>query len=242
MTEGVFSGRVALVTGASRGIGYAIARALGQAGAHVIATARTVGGLEELDDEIRASGGGATLAPFDIKDFDAIDRLGAAVYERFGKLDILVGNAGQLGAISPLGHVEPKTWDDVLAVNITANWRLIRSFDPLLRLSDAGRALFLSSGASRNHRAYWGPYSVSKAALDALVATYARETEQTAVKVNLLDPGATRTAMRARAMPGENPDTLPHPDEVAADALPLLAPELTETGRTWVFRQHAFLS
>jgi NAD(P)-dependent dehydrogenase (short-subunit alcohol dehydrogenase family) len=241
MSEGAFSGRVAVVTGASRGIGYANARAHGRAGAHVVATARTVGGLEELDDEIRAAGGSATLAPFDIKDYDAIDRLGAALYGRFGRVDILVGNAGQLGAISPLGHVEPKSWDDVFAVNVTANWRLIRSLDPLLRLSDAGRALFLSSGAARNHRAYWGPYSASKAALEALVATYARETETTPVRVNLMDPGATRTAMRAKAMPGEDPDTLPRPDDVAADALPLLLPTMTESGRTWVFRRHAFL-
>lgn len=241
MAEGAFSGRVALVTGASRGIGYAIARALGKAGAHVVATGRTVGGLEELDDEIRASGGSTTLAPFDIKDFDALDRLGAALYERFGKLDILVGNAGQLGSISPLGHVDPKTWDDVLAVNVTANWRLIRSMDPLLRLAPAARAVFVSSGAARNRRAYWGPYSVSKAALDALVETYARETEQTAIKVNLLDPGATRTAMRAKAMPGEDPDTLPRPDEVAADALTLLGADVSDSGRTWVFRRHAFL-
>lgn len=241
MSEGETSGRVALVTGASRGIGYAIARELGRAGVHVVATARTVGGLEELDDEIRAAGGSATLAPFDIKDYDAIDRLGAAIFERFGKLDILVGNAGQLGAISPLGHVDMKTWDDVLAVNVTANWRLIRSMDPLLRLAPAGRALFVSSGASRNRRAYWGPYSVSKAALDALVVTYAHETEQTAVKVNLFDPGGTRTAMRAKAMPGENPDTLPRPAEVAAEAVKLLAPEVTASGRTWVYRQHGFI-
>jgi NAD(P)-dependent dehydrogenase (short-subunit alcohol dehydrogenase family) len=242
MTDMPFSGRIALVTGASRGIGYQIALQLGQKGAHVIALARTVGGLEELDDEIKAAGGQpATLVPVDLKDYDAIDRLGAAIYERFGKLDILVGNAGVLGAISPLGHVEPKTWDEVMAVNVTANWRLIRSLDPLLRRSDAGRALFVSSGAAKSRRAYWGPYSVSKAALEAMVETYARETETTAVKANLLDPGKTRTAMRARAMPGEDPDTLPRPAEVAADALTLLTPDVSRSGHVFVWRDGGFV-
>lgn len=174
-----FEGRIAVVTGASRGIGYFTARALAAEGAHVVAIARTVGGLEELDDEIRAAGGQATLVPVDLTDFDAIDRLGAALYERWKKLDILIGNAGILGGLSPLGHVSPKTWDKVMAINVTANWRLIRSLDPLLRQSDAGRVLFMSSGAAHKCKAYWGPYSVSKAAVEALVRTYAAETRQT---------------------------------------------------------------
>ena len=236
-----FAGRVALVTGASRGIGYQIALQLAAEGAHVVALARTVGGLEDLDDQIKAAGGSATLVPLDLKDMDAIDRLGGALYERFGKLDILVGNAGVLGSISPLGHVEPKTWDEVMAVNVTANWRLIRSLDPLLRRAEAGRALFVSSGAAKSRRAYWGPYSVSKAALEALVETYARETETTAIKANLLDPGKTRTAMRARAMPGEDPDTLPRPDKVAADALTLLTPDVSQSGHVFVWRDGEFV-
>ncbi len=179
MTSPVLKGRIALVTGASRGIGRATALELAKAGAHVIAVARTVGGLEELDDEIRAAGSAATLVPIDLKDFDAIDRLGAAVLERWGKLDILVGNAGMLGPLSPLGHVEPKAFDEVMAVNVTANWRLIRSLDPLLQASDAGRALFVSSGAAHKTMAYWGPYSISKAALQALAMTYAAETQRT---------------------------------------------------------------
>jgi NAD(P)-dependent dehydrogenase (short-subunit alcohol dehydrogenase family) len=241
MMSKAFAGKIALVTGASRGIGYQIALQLGQAGAHVLAVARTVGGLEELDDEIKAAGGSATLVPLDLKDHEAIDRLGAALYERFGKLDILVGNAAVLGDISPLGHVSPKSWDEVLAVNVTANWRLIRSLDPLLRRAEAARALFVSSGAAKSRRAYWGPYSVSKAALEALVETYAHETETTALKVNLLDPGKTRTAMRARAMPGEDPDTLPRPALVAADALTLLTPEVTQSGHVFVWRDGGFV-
>jgi len=235
MVDGRFSGKLALVTGASRGIGYSVARALGLAGAHVIALARTVGGLEELDDEITRGGGGATLVVANLVDFDGLDRLGAQIYERWGKLDILVGNAGVLGPISPLGHVEPKAWDEVMAVNVTANWRLIRSLDPLLRQSDAGRAVFVTSGAAVNRRAYWGPYSVSKSALEALVQTYARETEITPVKTNLFNPGPIRTAMRARAMPGEDPATLPTPDAVVPAILDLLRTDLAVSGRTYNF-------
>src|SRR5271169_2037616 len=167
------SGRVALVTGASRGIGRATAIALARQGAHIVALARTVGGLEELDDEIKKEGSSATLVPLDLRDFDALDRLGASLYARFKKLDILVGNAGQLGTLSPLGHLDPKTWDEVFAVNVTANWRLIRSLDPLLRASGAGRVAFITSGAASRAdlRAYWGPYATSKAALDARART-----------------------------------------------------------------------
>jgi NAD(P)-dependent dehydrogenase (short-subunit alcohol dehydrogenase family) len=217
-------GRVAVVTGASRGIGYATALELAKAGAHVIAVARTVGGLEELDDAIKAAGGAATLVPFDLKDFAAIDRLGAAIYERWGKLDILVGNAGMLGPLSPLGHVEPKAFDEVMAVNVTANWRLIRSLDPLLKASDAGRAVFISSGAAHKTMAYWGPYSVSKAALQALVMTYAAETQTTPIRVTIANPGPLRTKMRAEAMPGEDPMSLRTPEELAVEIVKLCLP------------------
>jgi NAD(P)-dependent dehydrogenase (short-subunit alcohol dehydrogenase family) len=235
MSGPVLEGRLALVTGASRGIGYAVARALGAAGVHVIALARTVGGLEELDDEIKASGGAATLVVADLTDFDGIDRLGAQIYERWGKLDLLVGNAGALGPISPLGHVEPKVWAEVMAVNVTANWRLIRSLDPLLRAAPAGRAVFVTSGAAVKRRAYWGPYSISKAALEALVETYARETEISRVKANLFNPGPIRTAMRARAMPGEDPETLQTPDAVVPSILKLLDENLDVSGQTYDF-------
>jgi NAD(P)-dependent dehydrogenase (short-subunit alcohol dehydrogenase family) len=235
------SGLIAVVTGASRGIGYAAALALAEAGAHVYAVARTVGGLEELDDEIKKAGGVSTLVPADLKDFSAIDRLGAALYERHGRLDMLLGNAGLLGAITPLAHLEPKVWDDVMAVNVTANWRLIRSLDPLLRQSNAGRALFVSSGAARGVHAYWGVYAVSKAALEMLVRTYAVEVQQSRLRVNLLDPGVVRTHMRAQAMPGEDSETLPPPSTIAPDIIRLLSPETTENGRVYSVRQKRFL-
>jgi NAD(P)-dependent dehydrogenase (short-subunit alcohol dehydrogenase family) len=218
------SGRIALVTGASRGIGRAAAIALAKAGAHVILTARTVGGLEEADDEIQKAGGSATLVPMNLRDFEAIDRLGASIYERWGKLDALLGNAGVLGQLSPLAHLDPKTFQEVLDVNLTANWRLIRSLDPLLRLSDAGRVLFVTSGAARKHTAYWGAYALSKAALESLALTYAAECETTKVKVNLINPGPMRTAMRKKAMPGEDPAKLPLPDDLAHRVVEMLAP------------------
>jgi NAD(P)-dependent dehydrogenase (short-subunit alcohol dehydrogenase family) len=230
--------RIALITGASRGIGRAIALQLGREGAHVVALARTSGGLEELDDEIQAAGGeAATLVPADVRDGPAIDRLGAALFERWGRLDILIGNAGVLGQLSPIGHVEPKVWDEVLATNLTANWRLLRSLDPLLRAAPAGRAVFLTSGAARHIYAYWGPYAVSKAALDVLIKTYANETATTSVKANLLSPGPTRTRMRAQAMPGEDPKTLPPPERVAEAMMPLVLPELTESGAIFEYRE-----
>jgi NAD(P)-dependent dehydrogenase (short-subunit alcohol dehydrogenase family) len=237
----LLKGRLALVTGASRGIGRATAVALAEAGAHVIALARTVGALEDLDDEIRAKGGTASLVPLDITDGDGIDRLGYTLFERYDKLDILIGNAGALGSISPLGHLEPKDWDNVLAVNVTANWRLIRSFDPLLRKSDAGRAIFITSGAAWKSTAYWGLYATTKAALNSLVATYAAETVNSAIRANLFSPGPVRTHMRAAAMPGENADTLPHPNEIAPSILRLASPELTETGQIYDMRQGRFI-
>jgi NAD(P)-dependent dehydrogenase (short-subunit alcohol dehydrogenase family) len=241
MTDKPLLDRIVVVTGASRGIGYVLARAIGTAGAHVVAVARTVGGLEELDDEIRAAGGATTLVPLDLTDGAAIDRLGGVLYERFGRLDGLVGNAGLLGPISPLGHVSPKDWERAMAVNVTANWRLIRSLDPLLRQSSAGRAVFVTSSAARRIRAYWGAYAVSKAALEALAVTWARETETTPIKVNLLNPGRLRTKMRAAAMPGEDPATLDTPDVLVPAVLRLLSPDLTESGRIWDHPTQAWL-
>ncbi len=208
-------GRVALVTGASRGIGAAVAKRFASEGAHLVLTARTTGALEEIDDEIqKITGQPATLVPLDLTDSEAIDKLGAAIFERFKILDILVGNAGQLGTLSPLGHIDPKVWDTVMAVNVTANWRLIRSMDPLLRASDSGRAIFVTSTVGREARAYWGAYAVSKAALEMTALIYAAEMVKTNVRVNLINPGTTRTAMRAQAFPGEDPDTLKSPDDV----------------------------
>jgi len=230
--------RIALVTGASRGIGYHTALELAKAGAHVIACARTVGGLEELDDAIKAVGGSATLVPFDLADMQAIDTLGASIFERWGKLDILVANAGILGVISPIGHVEAKVFEKVMTINVTATWRLIRSVEPLLAKSDQGRAVIMSSAAAHKCRPFWGPYSASKAAVEALARTWAGETQRLPLRVVSVDPGATRTAMRAQAMPGEDPSTLPHPSEVAARILPLCGPELTETGKLFVVREN----
>lgn len=230
------AGRIALVTGATRGIGRATAILLAGAGAHVVATGRTQGALEELDDAITTAGSTATLVPFDIKDLPAIDRLGGALYERFGKLDILVGNAGVLGPMTPLAQVEPKEWDDALAVNLTANWRLVRSLDPLLRLSDAGRAVFVSSGATHKARAFWGTYAITKAGLEMLARTWANEVANiSALKVNLLNPGPTRTGMRAKAFPSEDPETLPTPEDVAEALLSLCLPSFTETGKLYDF-------
>ncbi len=228
--------RIALVTGASRGIGHATALALARAGAHVVAIARTVGGLEELDDAIRAIGGAATLVPLDLRDTPGIARLAAALNERYRRLDVLIGNAGILGPLSPLGHVEPKAWDDVLAINVTANWHLIRFMDPLLRQSGAGRAVFVTSGITAHPRAYWGPYAVSKAALEALARTYAAETASTQVRVNLFNPGATRTRMRATAMPGEDPMALKTAEPVAEKIVELCLPDFQETGKLYDYR------
>lgn len=236
------AGKIELVTGASRGIGYATALALARAGAHVVAVARTVGGLEELDDAIRAAGGTATLVPLDLKDHQGIARLAAALTDRYRKLDILIGNAGILGPLSPLGHVEPKAWDDVIAVNVTANWHLIRTMDILLRLSEAGRVVFVTSGVGSNPRAYWGPYAVSKAALDALARTYAAETVSTNVRVNLFNPGPTRTRMRAAAMPGEDPMSLKTAEPVAEKIVALCLPEFRESGKLYDYRQGRLLS
>ena len=233
--------RIALVTGASRGIGTAIALELAKAGAHVVAVARTVGGLEELDDKIKAAGGSATLVPLDMKDSDGIARLALALNERYQRLDVLIGNAGILGALSPLAHVEPKDWDNLVAVNVTANWQLIRRMDALLQRSRAGRAVFLTSGVAHMGRAYWGPYAASKAALEVLVRTYAAECATTPVRANLFAPGPTRTRMYASAFPGIDPLTVPAPEEVAKAIVPLCLPDCTETGKIYNFREKKFM-
>ncbi|WP_027172141.1 SDR family NAD(P)-dependent oxidoreductase [Methylobacterium sp. 10] len=229
------AGRIALVTGCSRGIGRAAALALAEAGAHIVAVARTQGALEELDDAIRHAGSSATLVPLDLTDFDAIDRLGLSIHERWQKLDVVVGNAGILGNLTPLGHVTPKTWTQVMDINVTANWRLLRSVDPLLRMSDAGRAIFVTSGAAQKCKAYWGPYSVSKAALDALVRTYAAETETTPIRAMLLNPGPLRTSMRKAAMPGEDETLLKTPDDLAPHFVRLASPDWDQSGTIYDF-------
>jgi NAD(P)-dependent dehydrogenase (short-subunit alcohol dehydrogenase family) len=231
--SGRLSGRVALITGASRGIGAEVAVRYAAEGAHVVLVARTVGGLEEVDDRVRGAGGTATLVPLDLRQLDGIDNLGPAILERFGRLDILVGNAGALGSLSPLGHIAASVWDDVIALNLTANWRLIRILDPLLRRSDAGRAIFVTSGITRSLPAYWGAYAVSKAGLEALVRTYAAEVAATPVRANLLNPGPTRTGMRAQAFPGEDPLRLPAPGHVCDTMVRLAEPGFTGNG-LWV--------
>jgi NAD(P)-dependent dehydrogenase (short-subunit alcohol dehydrogenase family) len=223
--------RIALITGASSGIGRAAALAFAREGAHVLLLARTRKALEEVDDRVRAEGGKATLIPLDLADGKAIDALGPSLYERFGRLDVLVGNAAILGRLSPLTHVPAEHWERTFAINVTANWRLIRTLDPLLRRSESGRVIFVTSSVARTHRVYWAPYSVAKAALEALAKTYANETIDSAIKVNLVDPGATATRMRAEAYPGEDPNTLPTPEEVAETFVRLASHAWTETGQ-----------
>lgn len=228
--RGRLEGRIALITGASRGIGAAVARRFAAEGAHPILAARTQGGLEEVDDDIRAGGGQATLMPVDLTDFEAIDRMGAAVFERFGRLDILVGNAGVLTPLSPMGHVDPKAWEWTMAVNLTANWRLIRGFDPLLRASQSGRAIFVGSTVSQGARPYWGAYAVSKAALEMMVKVYAAEIAKTPVRANLINPGPTRTGIRATAYPGEDPATLKEPEAITDVFVELASPDCACNG------------
>jgi NAD(P)-dependent dehydrogenase (short-subunit alcohol dehydrogenase family) len=227
------AGKVVLVSGASRGIGYAAAREAARRGAHVIAIARTIGGLEELDDEIKRTGSSATLVPLDLRDGDAIDRLGLAIFERWGKLDGLIANAGVLGVLSPLTHISPAEFEKTFAINVTANFRLLRSFDLLLQKSDAGRAVFVSSSSARSSRPYWGLYAASKAALDAMVKSYAGEMAPTTVRANIFYPGAVRTAMRALAMPGEDPDTLPRPAVIAPKLVDMVTPDFEATGQLY---------
>jgi NAD(P)-dependent dehydrogenase (short-subunit alcohol dehydrogenase family) len=234
--------RIAVVTGASRGIGFATARALAKAGAHIVAIARTQGGLEELDDEIRKDGGSATLVPLSMTDSDGLARLGAALHERHGKIDILVGNAGVAGPSSPLGHIDLKPWNDVIAVNLTANFQLIRCMEPLLRKSDAGRAVFITAGSAQRAPGYRGPYAASKAALETLVRVWAAETASTPIRVNLFSPGPIRTRMRAVVFPGEDPMTLDTPEQAAELIVPMCAPEWSETGKLFDYKTRKLVS
>ena len=224
-------GRLAVITGASRGIGAAVAKLFAAEGAHVILVARTQGALEEIDDEIQTAGGSATLVPMDLTDYDKIDEMGATIYERFGKLDILIANAGILGTMGPINHIEPKIWEQTMAVNVMANWRLIRSFDPLLRLSNSGRAIFMTSSAAHYHRAFWGIYATSKAALEMMVGTYSQEILQTNMTANLFNPGKTRTRMRAEAYPGEDPQTVKTPEYIAQRLLNIALPSCKLNGK-----------
>jgi NAD(P)-dependent dehydrogenase (short-subunit alcohol dehydrogenase family) len=232
-----FKDKLALVTGASRGLGRAVAKALAREGAHVILAARREGSLEDVDDEIREAGGSATLVKLDLGDGSKIDALGPTLYERWGKLDVLVANAGMLGPLSPLPHISEDAWNNVIAINLTANWRLIRTLDPLLRHADAGRAVFVSSGAAAARHAYWGPYAVSKAGLEALVKTYAREIASTNVRANIINPGPVRTEMRQQAFPGEDPMTLPAPEDIAEKFLDVVDVSCTENGHVFSFDQ-----
>lgn len=227
------AGKLALITGASRGIGRAVAERFAAEGAHVILVARTSGGLEEADDAIKARGGQATLVPLDLTDFDAIDRMGQALFDRWKKLDIVVGNAGILGELTPMAHLEPKIWSRVLDVNLTANWRLIRSLDPLLRAGPAGRAMFVTSGITRHVVPYWAAYAVTKAALEKMVLTYAAETANSNLRVNLINPGPARTAMRRAAFPGEDPQSIADPAELT-EAFVMLAEEKCTLHGQWV--------
>jgi NAD(P)-dependent dehydrogenase (short-subunit alcohol dehydrogenase family) len=215
MTQGLLADRVALITGATRGIGAAVATRFAAEGAHVVLTGRTVGALEEIDDKVRGLGGTATLVPLDLTQFDRIDQLAAALHERFGRLDILIGNAGVLGAIGPMGHMTPKEFQTIIDVNLTANWRLIRACDPLLRLATRGHALFTTCSVGHEPTAYWSAYALSKAALEMMVQTWAAELLKTRVTAALVDPGPVRTALRRKAFPGEAPDAAATPEAAA---------------------------
>jgi NAD(P)-dependent dehydrogenase (short-subunit alcohol dehydrogenase family) len=223
-------GRIALITGASRGIGAAVAERFAREGAHVILAARTQEGLEATDDAVRAAGGSATLVPLDLRDYGKIPLLAAMVAQRFGKLDILLGNAAMLSDLTPLPQINPEDWDKVMGLNVSANWHLIRAFDALLQQSDAPRALFVTSGVTRKAAAYWGAYAASKAALEAMVAAWAAETGTTRLRVNLIDPGRVRTRMRARAYPGEDPQSLPAPADITDMFVRLARPDCDATG------------
>ena len=223
-------GRVALVTGASRGIGRAVAKAFAAEGAHVVALARTQGGLEELDDEIKALGGESTLVTLDLRKADDIDQMGYALYQKFGRLDILAGIAGVLGVLSPVSHIPPKDWALAMEVNLTANYRLMRSFDALLRQSDAGRAIFVTDARAKDATPFWGAYAASKAGLETLARSWATETARTNLRINLVDPGAVRTHLRAQAFPGEDPMKHRAPAEVTGAFVDLAAPDCKISG------------
>jgi len=229
-TTGRLAGKIALITGASRGIGAAVAERFARESAHLVLAGRTVGGLEETDDRVRTAGGSATLVPLDLRDFIKIDELAAALYERYGRLDILVGNAGEFGTFSPLGHIDPVLWAEVVDLNLTANWRLIRAMDPLLRAAEHGRAVFVTSAIAREAPPYYGPYAVSKAGLETMVRIYAGEVARTRVRVNLIDPGPLRTRLRARIFPGEDARKLAPPESIDEAFLELVLPECSRNG------------
>jgi NAD(P)-dependent dehydrogenase (short-subunit alcohol dehydrogenase family) len=225
------AGKIALVTGASRGIGAAVAVRFAAEGAHVVLVGRTTGGLEEVDDLVRARGSGATLVPMDLRDFAKIDELAAALYQRYGRLDVLVGNAAEFDHMAPLGHIDPQRWREIIDLDLNANWRLIRAMDPLLRLSPAGRAIFVTGRPGRDARPYYGAYAVAKAGLETLVRIYAGEVaERTNIRANLVDPGAVRTRLRAAIYPGEDPATVPPPERVTDVFLDLALPECAKNG------------
>ncbi|MEQ8388289.1 MAG: SDR family NAD(P)-dependent oxidoreductase [Alphaproteobacteria bacterium] len=225
------AGRLALITGAGRGIGAAVAKRFAAEGAQLILVSRTQGALEALDDELREAGfEPPTLVPLDLEDLDSIDRMATSVAQRFGHVDILVANAAILGELTPVAHMDPDMWDRVLRTNLTANWRLIRAFDPLLRASTAGRAMFVTSGIATSRRAFWGAYAASKSGLEALVQVYAREMEKTPVRINLVNPGIVRTRMRATAIPGEDPLTLPPPEAITDTFVELALPDCLRNG------------
>ena len=230
VSQGRLADKIALITGTSRGIGAAVAERFAREGAHLVLSARTVGGLEETDDRVRAAGGSATLVPLDLRDFGKIDELGAALYERYGRLDVLVGNAAEFGVFSPLGHIDLNVWSDIIALNLTANWRLLRAMDPLLRMASAGRAIFVTTSLARDALPYYGAYAVSKAGLETMVRIYAGEVARTNVRVNLVDPGIARTRLRATIFPGEDPETVPPPERVADAFLELALPECSRNG------------
>lgn len=241
LSNGRLAGRIALVTGASRGIGRAVAKRFATEGAEVICVARTQGALEELDDEIAgmaknaASGGGkAVLVPLDLRRFDDIDQMAAAIYQRFGRLDVLVGNAGDIGGgLAPIGHVDQKHFQAAFDINVTANYRLIRAFDPLLRMSDSGRAMFVTSGVTQGVFPFWGVYAAGKAALEAIVRTWAAEIANiTPLRVNLIDPGVVATRMRAIAFPGEDQARLKQPDDITETFVALAEPACRRHGET----------
>lgn len=237
---GKLEGRVIVVTGASRGIGYFAALEMAREGAHVIAIARTVGGLEELDDGAKEFGAQLTLVPMDITDFEAIDRLGGEIQKRWGKLDGFFANAAMLGDLSPLGHVGTKAFEKLMAINVTANWRFIRSFDTLFKAADNARLLLMTSGVTLSFKPFFGPYTMSKIALEALGRTYAGECASTNICVNMYDPGVVRTAMRALAAPGEDPLTIPHPAELSASIVALMGDDVKESGLIYDFATGGF--
>lgn len=232
MTDKILNGKTAVITGASRGIGASVAKEFARLGAHVILIARTIGGLEKVDDEIKAMGGKATLMPLDLFDLDALDNLGPTLHQHFPKIDIFVGNAAMLGTLAPLGHLKPDEFQRVMDLNVMANFRLIRTLDPLLKASDAGRVVFVTSGITGDLKAYWGEYAVSKVALEALAKVYAAECASSNVRVNILDPGRVRTAMRAQAYPGEDPMIRPHPDDIVHYFVDLVKDDCTKNGET----------